>query len=174
MPQQMDVPWWKMHGGGGYWQDLQHTEKSPHCSRFSSKTQDPVEDPHWSSQFLKNSSPWEGTTLEQFMKDCLLWERAYTGVGSACEEEEAAETKCYELILIVHSVSPFPIPSCFSRGRKIEWKIWEQTSESRLGKRTSWSESQRWSEGWGTSAIVLVLLQRAKPSHSGPCLAVPQ
>lgn len=36
-------------------------EKRPHCSRFVGRTCDPVEDPHWSSLFLKEGIPWKGT-----------------------------------------------------------------------------------------------------------------
>ena len=58
-------------------------------------------DPHWSSlflkdctpwegpmleQFVKNCSPWEGLTLEKFMKDCLPWEGPHAGAGEECEE----------------------------------------------------------------------------------------
>ena len=32
-------------------------------------------------QFVKNCSLWEGLTLEKFMEDCLLWEGPHTGTG---------------------------------------------------------------------------------------------
>ncbi|GAB0184576.1 hypothetical protein GRJ2_000922900 [Grus japonensis] len=53
-------------------------------------------DPHWSSlflkdctpwerptleQFVKNCSPWEGLTLEKFVEDCLPWKRPHAGAG---------------------------------------------------------------------------------------------
>jgi len=31
-------------------------------------------DPHWSSLFLKNCTPWKGPTLGQFVKNDILWE----------------------------------------------------------------------------------------------------
>ena len=61
-------------------------------------------DPHWSSlflkdctpwkgpmleQFVKNSSPWEGLMLEKFVKDCLLWEGPHAGAGEECEESSS-------------------------------------------------------------------------------------
>jgi len=47
-----------------------------------------VEDPHWSSLFLKDCTPWEGLTLEQFVEDCLPWVGSHTGAGEEREEEE--------------------------------------------------------------------------------------
>ncbi|GAB0209637.1 EH domain-containing protein 4 [Grus japonensis] len=32
-------------------------------------------------QFMKNCSLWEGLMLEKFMKDCLLWEGLHVGAG---------------------------------------------------------------------------------------------
>jgi len=63
-------------------------------------------------QILKNCSPWEGPTLEQFMKDCMPWERLHAGAGEKCEEEGAAEPKCYELTTDPHSASSL---SCLGR-----------------------------------------------------------
>ncbi|KAM7076250.1 alpha-2,8-sialyltransferase 8E isoform 2-T2 [Ciconia maguari] len=37
-------------------------------------------------QFMKNCSLWEGLTLEKFMEDCLLWEGPHAGAGEECEE----------------------------------------------------------------------------------------
>ena len=59
-----------------------------------------MEDPLWSSlflkdctpwkgpmleQFMKNCSPWEGLTLEKFVEDCLPWEGPHAGAGEECE-----------------------------------------------------------------------------------------
>lgn len=33
--------------------------------------------------------------LDQFMKDCILWEKHHAGVGEQSEDEEVAETKPY-------------------------------------------------------------------------------
>ncbi|KAJ7402433.1 hypothetical protein BTVI_86536 [Pitangus sulphuratus] len=45
---------WEAHAGAGPGRDLQICgEKSPHWSRFLGRICDPVEDPHWSSLFLK-------------------------------------------------------------------------------------------------------------------------
>ena len=64
-----------------FWQDLQ-----------------PMGDPPcWSILFLKNWTLWEEPTLEQFVKDCLLWVGPHAGAGEMCEEEGAAEMKGYQL-----------------------------------------------------------------------------
>ena len=61
----------------------------------------PAGDPHWSSLFLKDCTPWMGPTLEQFMKnyswweglmleklmeDCLPREGPHTAAWEECEE----------------------------------------------------------------------------------------
>jgi len=38
------------------------------------RTCDPVGDPHWSSLFLKDCTPWKAPTLEQSIKNCSLRE----------------------------------------------------------------------------------------------------
>ncbi|KAK4810855.1 hypothetical protein QYF61_008827 [Mycteria americana] len=63
-------------------------------------------------QFVKNCSLWEGPTLEKFVKDCLLWEGPHDGAGEDHEEEEVAETKCYEL-----TVTPIPCPPVLLEGK---------------------------------------------------------
>ena len=45
----------------------------------------PVEGPTL-EQFMKNCSLWEGLTLEKFMEDCLSWEGPHAGAGEECEE----------------------------------------------------------------------------------------
>ncbi|KAK4828288.1 hypothetical protein QYF61_024953 [Mycteria americana] len=37
-------------------------------------------------QLVKNCSPLEGFTLEEFVEDCLLWEGLHDGAGEECEE----------------------------------------------------------------------------------------
>ena len=37
-------------------------------------------------QFMKNCSLWEGLTLEKFMEECLPWEGPHAGAGEECEE----------------------------------------------------------------------------------------
>jgi len=58
-----------------------HGEGSPPWSRFAGRTCDAMEDPRWSSpfmkgptlgQFVKSCSPWEGLMLEKFVENCLL------------------------------------------------------------------------------------------------------
>jgi len=49
-------------------------------------------DPHWSSLFLRDCTPWKGPMLEQFVKDCLPWEGPHAGARAECEEEGAAKT----------------------------------------------------------------------------------
>jgi len=58
-------------------------------------------DPRWSSLLLKDCIPWNRPTVEQFMKNCSLWEglmldkfiedylpweSPHTGAGAECEE----------------------------------------------------------------------------------------
>jgi len=64
---------WKAHAGAGFWQDLwPYGERSSRQSRFAGRACDPVEDPRWSSLFLKDCDRCEGPMLEQFVEDCLL------------------------------------------------------------------------------------------------------
>jgi len=55
--------------------------------------------------FLKNSSPWEGPTSKTVVKDCISWDGPHAGTREECEEEEAVETMCDELL-----VTPIPHP----------------------------------------------------------------
>ncbi|TRZ18074.1 hypothetical protein HGM15179_009029 [Zosterops borbonicus] len=78
-----------------------HGKSSPHWSRFAGRTFDPMEDPRWSSLFLRNCTPWKGHMLEQFVKKCssweelilekfmedyCLWERSHGGAGEDYED----------------------------------------------------------------------------------------
>jgi len=66
---------WGACAGSGSCQDLWlHGETSALWSRFAGRAGEPMGDPHWSSLFLKDCTPWEGPTLGQFMKSCSLWE----------------------------------------------------------------------------------------------------
>jgi len=66
---------WEDCARAGSCQDLwPHAERSPHQSRFAGRACDPMGDPHWSSLFLKDCTPWEGRTLGQFGKNCSPWE----------------------------------------------------------------------------------------------------
>lgn len=97
-----EIPWWNtLHAGAAAcWQD------QVFCS-----SHDPVDDPCWSNLFQKGCTPWEGTqpeqflncsrwegpTLEQLMKDCLLWECPHAEVGEQDEKEGLTKTNCYKL-----------------------------------------------------------------------------
>ncbi|GAB0180460.1 EH domain-containing protein 4 [Grus japonensis] len=75
---------------------------SPRCSRLLAGPVDPwreeptLEQVCWQDlgphggpmleQFMKNCSLWEGLTLEKFMEDCLPWEGPNAGAGEECEE----------------------------------------------------------------------------------------
>ncbi|KAJ7413715.1 hypothetical protein WISP_88862 [Willisornis vidua] len=48
-------------------------EGSPHWSKFSGRTCDPMGHPHWSSLFV-DYAPCKGPTVEQLVKTCSLWE----------------------------------------------------------------------------------------------------
>ncbi|KAJ7408232.1 suppression of tumorigenicity 5 protein isoform x4 [Pitangus sulphuratus] len=57
---------WEACAEAGSRQDLwTHGERSPRWSRLAGRTCDPVGDPHWSSRFLKDCTPWKGPMLEQ-------------------------------------------------------------------------------------------------------------
>ncbi|KAK4826180.1 hypothetical protein QYF61_006042 [Mycteria americana] len=128
------VTLWEAHAGAGSWQDLwTHGERSPCWSRFVGRACDPVEDPCWSSlflkdctlwkgpmleQFVKNCSPWEELMLEKFVEDCLLWEGSHAGAGEESEGEGTAETMCDELIAT--AVPRLPLPTW---GEEIHWKF---------------------------------------------------
>ena len=60
---------------------------------------------HTLDQFVKKCSLWKGTMLEQFVKDCLPWEGPHAGAGEESEEEGEAETTCDEL-----TTTPIPCP----------------------------------------------------------------
>jgi len=59
-------------------------------------------------QFTKKCSPWEGLTLENFVENCLPWEGHHAGAGQSVrsalpEEEGVAEITWDEL-----TTSPIP------------------------------------------------------------------
>ena len=67
-------------------------------------------------QFVKNCSLWERPTLEKFVEDCLPWEGPHTGAGKNVmspvpEEDEAAEITCDE-----PTVNPIPRPPVLPGG----------------------------------------------------------
>jgi len=65
---------WGARARAGSCQDLwTHRERSPRWNRFAGRACDPVGDPRWSSLFLKDCTPWKGTTLGQFVKSCSPW-----------------------------------------------------------------------------------------------------
>ena len=66
-------------------------------------------------QFLKDCSPWEALTLEKFAEDCTSWEAPNDGTGEQCEEQGAADTKCYGL-----TTTPVPQPPEPLRGKEVE------------------------------------------------------
>lgn len=61
-------------------------------------------------QFLNEYRLWEGPTLEQLVKGCILWEEPHAGAAEECEKAGAAESKCCEL-----TVTPLPITSGWHR-----------------------------------------------------------
>jgi len=64
---------WGAHAGPSSCQDRwTHGERSPRWSRLAGRACDPMGDPCWSSLLLKDCTPWEGPTLEQFVENCLL------------------------------------------------------------------------------------------------------
>jgi len=69
--------------------------------------------------------------LEKFVKDFLPWVGPHTGAAKECEEEEAADTTCYEL-----TVTPIPHPPVLFGGRR-QRKSGEKLG---LGRREGWAE----------------------------------
>jgi len=78
-------------------------DRSLHWNRFAGRACDPVGDPHWSSLFLKNCTPWKGRMLRQFVRNCSPWEGhtlsrtaslprvgLHAGAGKECEVDRAA------------------------------------------------------------------------------------
>jgi len=68
-------------------------------------------------QFVKDCSPWEGLTLEQFLENCLLGEGPHTGAGAGREEERVADIVCNELTTVKNHTllqNKTGIISCFS------------------------------------------------------------
>lgn len=125
------------------------------------RTCGPVRDPHWSSlflqdctpwkgptleQFVKNCSPWEGLMLDKFLEDCVLWEGHPTleqGRAPLPEEEAAAaaaaETNWDEL-----TVTPIP---------HLPWPSREGWGKE-MGIRLSLARKKEWGEG----ALILMVI----------------
>lgn len=57
----------------------------------------------------------ERTTVEKFMKICILWEGPHTGAWEKCEEHGTAR-KCYELI-----ATPISYSSASLSEGKVGW-----------------------------------------------------
>jgi len=116
------VTLWRAHTGAGSWQDLwPHEERSPRRSRFAGRACDPVGDPHWSSLFLKDCTPWEAPTLGQ----------GQSVRSPPHDENGAAEITSDELL-----ATPTPRPSASLGARR--WR----NSEVKLspGKNKGWGE----------------------------------
>jgi len=74
----------------------------------------------WSSLFLKDCIPVEGTTLEQFVENCLLYEGPHAAVGAECEESSPEEEGAAETTCDVLTATSIPWPLCCSGGRGSE------------------------------------------------------
>jgi len=71
---------WGARTGAGSCQDLwTRAERRPCWSRFASRSCDPVGDPHWSSLFLKDCTPWERTHNEVVCEELQAMERTHVG-----------------------------------------------------------------------------------------------
>jgi len=57
----------------------------------------------------------EGSTLEQFVRDFILWEGSQTGAGEEHAKKGEAETKCFELV-----AAPIPHPLRCSGWEEVE------------------------------------------------------
>ncbi|GAB0192392.1 zinc finger and BTB domain-containing protein 5 [Grus japonensis] len=80
-PEQVEAPEggcgpWEAHAGASSWPDRWTREEgSPRQGRFAGRTCDPVGDPTLEQFAPEGLHPMEETMLEQFVKDCSLWER---------------------------------------------------------------------------------------------------
>ncbi|KAK4826920.1 hypothetical protein QYF61_012748 [Mycteria americana] len=100
-------------------------------------------------QFMKNCSLWERPMLEKFVKDCLPWVGSHIEAGEEHEEEGAAETTCNEL-----TTTPIPHPPGPRWGRSLEKRrlrgdLAQSTTSSRGGSR-----------GGGADLLTLVTTNR--------------
>lgn len=62
---------------------------------------------------MKSYSPWDGPTLENYMKDSVLLEGLHTAAGEEFEEEGAEERKCHRL-----TTAPILHPPALNRERR--------------------------------------------------------
>lgn len=85
--------------------------RGAHAGTAPGKISDPVEDPYWSSPFLKVYSPWKGLTMENFIEDCYLWKTPRWSMEEC--EEGTAETMCDQL-----TVTPISSSHELLRGRR--------------------------------------------------------
>ena len=129
------------------------------CSRGEEPTQEqvfwqelwPVGDPHWSSlflmdctpwrgpmleQFLKNYSPSEGSNPEPFMKDYILWEGPHPGAREQLEEEGAAERSCCGLTRIPIPHHPGPLRA--GRNEGVMLSLGRREEQGKSVKRKEW------------------------------------
>jgi len=97
-PKEAVTPW-RACAGAGSWQDLWP------CGELPTQEQVFWQDPHWSSPFLKDCTPWKGPMVDRFMENCLLCRGPHAGAGAEREEEGASATTHDEL-----ATAPIPRP----------------------------------------------------------------
>lgn len=107
-PQQSKYPHCSLQmtpGWSGFWQQWWSVERNPCRSTFSTRSCNPMWNPHWSSPFLKDCTTWKGPPAWAVPEGLSPeggtphWSKGRTS------EEEAAKVSCYEM-----TTSPFPIP----------------------------------------------------------------
>lgn len=106
-------------------------ESSTQWSKFSGRSCDPMGNPHWDRLFLKECILWDRPTLEQFGKNCSLWE-GLTGKflegclpwkgshGGAGEREERSS----EIMVMNGPITSIPHPLVLLRGRRQRIHKW--------------------------------------------------
>ena len=69
------VTLWGAHAGAGSCQESADPwREEPKPEQVCWQSLGPHGDPHWSSLFLEDCTPWEGPTLGQSVKSCSPWE----------------------------------------------------------------------------------------------------
>lgn len=69
------------HAAAG-WHAMQKAAAPRECTMQQVFWQElwPLEDLHWSSMFLTDSTPWKGPMLEQFLKNCIQWDSGWSSL----------------------------------------------------------------------------------------------
>ncbi|PKU49227.1 hypothetical protein llap_412 [Limosa lapponica baueri] len=76
----MKLSSWRTHAGAGSWQELWPMDRSLCRSSFSGRNFSLSGTHNCSSLLLKDRTPWKGSMLGQFLKNCNLWKVEVLGM----------------------------------------------------------------------------------------------